>query len=433
MAYPLRNLLILFSAILILYVGSAAALTVEDVVKAAVSAHPSIRSQLAQVDAAVADIQTAKQQFYPTPSISVERINGSPADVSYGNQSTVQLYRLQQPLWTGGRLTAGLSKAQSNARMAAEGLADVRQQMALRATQAWSEWYLATMRIKAQEQSVEAHRRLMSVVQRRVAEGAMAPSELNLTQSRLDQAEAQLQNFQAQQKVARLKISQLIGRQLESSESPEISDEPETCPANELQSSAIEASAALKKIKAQKEAAGYELQERQAELTPELYVRLERQKSPTAYGANDVTNDRVYVGFSSRFGPGLSNMTVLQSLEKRRDAIQAEYEALERNLLETVQSDYEQLLSVSARLPLLKNALQGSTETAQAWDRQFLAGRRAWVEVMNAAREMAQAEIDLGDANASQLSSQWRLSIYCGAQKELLMHTDSTNAREAQK
>lgn len=409
------------------------ALSIEEVIKATVESHPAIQSQLAQLDASLADVQTARQQFYPTPSVSVEQVNSSAGDWQYGQKSTVQAYRLQQPLWTGGRLSAGLDKAQANSKAAGESVNDVRQQMAFRAVQAWSEWYLASMRVKAQQQSVETHERLMGVVKRRVAEGAMATSELSLTQSRLDQAIAQQQSFLAQQKIAMLKVSQLIGRRLNADESPQLVSMTVQCQADTLSDRVVEASAALKKIKAQQESLGFEVKERQADLTPEIYFRLERQRSPYMSGTVMSTFDRAYVGFSSRFGAGLSNLTAIESLEKRRNALNAEYEAAQRNLLEAVQSEQEQLDSITARLPLLRNAMEASSQTAQAWDRQFLAGRRAWIEVMNAAREMAQAEIDFGDANASQISSQWRMGIYCGELQHVLMASEQSLAREAQK
>lgn len=408
------------------------ALTIEEAVKATLAAHPLIRSQLAQLDASLTDVQTARQQFYPTPSISIEQVNSAAGDWQYGQQSTVQAYRLQQPLWTGGRLTSGLDKAQANSRMASESVNDVRQQMAFRAVQAWTDWHQAGMRVKAQEQSVKTHERLMGVVKRRVAEGAMATSELSLTQSRLDQANAQQQSYLAQQRVAMLKVAQLIGRNLYASENPEVASMSAQCQPDTLLDRAIDDSGALKKIKAQQEALGFEVKERQAELMPELYLRLERQRSPYSSGAVMMTFDRVYVGFSSRFGAGLSNLTAIESLEKKRNALSAEYEAAQRNLLEAVQSEQEQLQSITARLPLLRNAMDASNETAQAWDRQFLAGRRTWIEVMNAAREMAQAEIDFGDAKASQIGSQWRMGIYCGELQKILMASDQGIARAAQ-
>lgn len=67
--------------------------------------------QLAQHESALADVQTARQQFLPTPFVSVEQVKSSANDWTYGAQSNAHSLRLQQPLWTAGRLTAGLDKA----------------------------------------------------------------------------------------------------------------------------------------------------------------------------------------------------------------------------------------------------------------------------------------------------------------------------------
>ena len=413
--------------------GSAIALTVQDVIRVTVSSHPAILSQLAQHEAALVDVRTARQQFYPTPSLVIEQVKGSSTDWTYGSQSSVQTLRLQQPLWTAGRLTAGLDKSQSNAQASRESANDMRQQLAFRAVQGWTDWYQSALRIQAQMQSVQTHERFMSVVRRRVDEGAMASSELSLTKSRLDQAEAQLQSFKAQLRVARLRLAQLMGHPIANVDEPEVSTATPQCASDAREEQTIAASAALRKITAQLQALAFELNERQADLAPELYLRLERQRSPGAYGAVTMTADRVYVGFSSRFGPGLSNLTVLESLSKRRDALQADYDAAKRNVVEAVQSEQEQLSAIETRLPLLRSAVDESVKTAQSWDRQFLAGRRAWVEVMNAARETAQAQIDWSDARASQIGAQWRMGIYCGQLQDLLSVLEVPHVQEVQR
>jgi adhesin transport system outer membrane protein len=46
-----------------------------------------------------------------------------------------------------------------------------------------------------------------------------------------------------------------------------------------------------------------------------------------------------------------------------------------------------------------------------SWDRQFLAGRKTWVEVMNAARELAQAQTTLAEVDAGYVTATWRLAV----------------------
>lgn len=46
-----------------------------------------------------------------------------------------------------------------------------------------------------------------------------------------------------------------------------------------------------------------------------------------------------------------------------------------------------------------------------SYDRQFLAGRKSCLDVMNAARELAQTESQLADLQSTQVVVTWRLTI----------------------
>lgn len=62
--------------------------------------HPAVRAQSGMEDAALANVAGAKWQYWPTPSINLERANTS--DPSYKGDKSVTTLALKQPLWTGG-------------------------------------------------------------------------------------------------------------------------------------------------------------------------------------------------------------------------------------------------------------------------------------------------------------------------------------------
>jgi adhesin transport system outer membrane protein len=49
-----------------------------------------------------------------------------------------------------------------------------------------------------------------------------------------------------------------------------------------------------------------------------------------------------------------------------------------------------------------------------SYERQFLAGRKSWLDVMNAARELAQTETQLADLVSTQVLVTWRLVLNTG-------------------
>ena len=402
-------------------------LTLLEVIQTSIASHPAMQSQLRLLDSARADVSTAQQQFLPTPSVGIEKINSTPADSLYRGNAALQTYRLQQPLWTGGRLTASLEKAQAQAQAVEASVGDAAIQLSLRSIQAWSEWYAATLKLAAINESVQTHQRLIQQVKRRVEEGAAAPTELVLTQGRLAQTLSTQQAMVAQVRAARLKLSQLMGVSIKDDSTPKETLNFEAIELPELEAQAIYQSPALQKLEAQKQVQRAEIRERSAELLPEIYIRVEHQRSqydsPTMFSGGV---NRAYLGLSTRFGAGMSNITQQESLAKRLESIEADTEAVRRNLIEQIHTDYEIWSSLKNRIPDLELAVESTRRTAEAWDRQFLAGRKSWMEVMNTARELMQAELELVDGKSNLVNVNWRLSILgYGIEKTLAQKAQS--------
>ena len=81
--------------------------------------NPLLQSQTRLIAAAQADVKGAQWQFYPTPSVSVEQVDAGSGDPNYSKrEGRVLTLRLQQPLWTAGRLTAGVSRAEASVAVA---------------------------------------------------------------------------------------------------------------------------------------------------------------------------------------------------------------------------------------------------------------------------------------------------------------------------
>jgi len=135
---------------------------------------------------------------------------------------------------------------------------------------------------------------------------------------------------------------------------------------------------------------------------PEVYLRAESQYGNYAY-PNSPTQNRFFVGFSSRFGAGLSTLSQVSGAEARYQAALADIDSTRLSLGEQIQADYAQAQTGQLRLVALQASLESADNITRAWNRQFVAGRKTWPDVMNAARELAQLEAQIGDAKAAQL------------------------------
>ncbi len=389
--------------------SSANAITLFDALSQALQTHPSVLTQMRQVEVSRSDRRVAQQQFFPTPSVSLEQVSPSAADPSYRGDKQLQLFRLQQPLWTAGRLTAGLDKSQAGIDISDANLAEARLQLSFKVLQAWSDWTAAIRKVRAVEQSLEAHRRLDGILKRRIQEGASAPAEQILTESRLQQTQAQWETMQAQTRLARVRLEQLIGRPLSAQDEPQALRPYQTDSPEQMTSSALKYFPAHVRGQAQLRSQEAEWLERKADLYPEVYLRAGHRRGNFAY-ADIPSVNRVFLGLTSRLGAGLTTGMQLESIAKKREVLVSDLENVERTLREQIQTEWIQLSSALNRLPSLKQSLASARLTAQAWDRQFLAGRKSWMEVMNTVREVLQADLDLVDAETQILLGSWRLA-----------------------
>ncbi len=399
--------------------GLAHAQSLAELLQRTVNSHPAVVGQRSQRAVASADLEYARQQFYPTPSLSIEQVSAGQHDPSYLEKTSVKLFRVQQPLWTHGRLSAGVDKAQASADAAAQGFEDVRQQLALRVLQAWADAYAADLKEVALQTSVATHERLQAQVSRRIADGASAVTERVLTDGRLAQTRAQLQAVLVQAQTARLRLQQLTGAPLSGVLTPEADRAVDTSSASLALDAALQRSPTLARLKALVRVQETEVAERKGDLLPELYARAEYQIGSTSVSGVGDTK-RFFVGLQSKFGAGLSSLSGVEASENKVGVARAEVENAERSLSEQLLSDWAQSATLAARQVELQESLQASRDTAQAWDRQFLAGRKTWVEVMNMARELAQAETELADVLAVRVLVSWRLALYTQGLDSLL-------------
>ena len=114
---------------------------------------------------------------------------------------------------------------------------------------------------------------------------------------------------------------------------------------------------------------------------------------------------------TSQVGAGLSSFTQQQSAQLRLAAAQTEVETERQNLSEQVRNDLTLYRNLSVRISSLNTSLRSTRQIQEAWERQFLAGRKSWLEVMNAVREIQQAESQLIEAQTNQMQLSWRLTI----------------------
>lgn len=411
MVYPGILVAIIFSAVGLCLptTTQAAENTVIALMRQALNHHPTLRSQLGRKESALAGVESARWQFWPTPSVSIEHARRSSNNAG---DSTIASLRLQQPLWTGGRLTGNLAKAEAGATSNEAGFAEAEQQLALQVVQAWSEALVAQYKQQAYEESLRHHQRLLALVERRVSQGASAQADVALARSRLNILQADLATAAAQRNTAMDRLRLLTGSNIGPIQA-EITLQPLPAHESELENllaASREQSPVLAKARAQAESAKAEIEIARSSLSPEVFLRMERQYGNFSVSGQDPEN-RIFIGLSTALGGGLSSLSGIDAAKAQHRAALEDLQTQQLALDDQIHADYTLAQAAQTRLAGLNIARQSAADVLDSYERQFLAGRKQWIDLMNAAREQAQSTVQLADAIGAHQLSNWRLAV----------------------
>ena len=269
-------------------------------------------------------------------------------------------------------------------------------------------------RVQAWQSGLRVTEKLLGLVQRRADEGLSTQSDVSLAQSRRSAVLADRELARTQQDAALQKLQSLSGESLHAPLSPagkpaKLQSYGASFSSETLQSLVMTAHAAdptLARLQAEVQQLQAESNKARASLWPTLQLRIEQRQ-----GNSSGHSHRVMLGLESQWGAGLANLSGIQASQQRLIARRSDIQARERRLTEQVQSDWQLLRATEARLKTLADAVGSSEVVAESWGRQFLAGKKSWQDVMNAAREATQTQIQLIDAQAVADVTSWRLAV----------------------
>lgn len=388
--------------------------SLSQIIGAGLASNPAVQNKSKLADSAKYGIDIAKWQFYPTPSASIQQAHTAKNDPSYQGANRVMQLGLQQPIWTGGRLSAGLSLSEKQLIVALAELEGSKEQVALRIVNAFAGWVSANDKVIAYQINVANHRDLQALIRRRIDAGLSPESDYIFSAGRFDQALADLEAARAQKSNALTSLSQLLGSQIGDAELLPIK---KILLRYSIDENAFLSDALMRRPSILKAQAQIQIQESQiaiakSSVSPSLSLSFQRQNGDFSY-TNVTTNtqNRVFLSISTSFGAGLSNFSQISGAISLREAAEAELEASKRSATEEILADIASLKSSEYRVKASEAACVAAGSTEQSWARQFLAGKKAWQDLLNATRELASCKATLADAKGSLLILNWRLAI----------------------
>lgn len=381
---------------------ATASLGLRQLLQMAVETHPTVASARFDQQSAQSMIEAARQQFLPAPGVQTDSLSGRSATI----------FRLTQPLWTGGRLTADLRMSELRELRAREAISDAQITLATRVAGYAQSYLLNAGRRVAQERNVSTLNDLLRMIERRNQAEVSAATDVNMVRTRLAQAQADLESFRGLENSALAQLGSAIGRPLQPGELMLPPAPPRPPMLARLLERAQQDNPHLHLAEIDARLAAVDIDRTRATMWPTVSLRLEHQVGD--YLGSAAAGNRVFVSMQYAPGSGLSVGSQIQAAEQRLSAVQRTAEASRRDVAERVEAEWRDLESAQRRLPELQRSRQGAAEVLESNRRLFVTGRRSWIDLLNSVREIAQAEQAEAEAQAVSVGAHYRLGLLLG-------------------
>jgi adhesin transport system outer membrane protein len=386
-------------------------LDLTDVCLLALRQHPSIVIRQDGILAAESDLAAAQWQRFP--SLGVD-LNTAVAQNTEAGQKTDRLgatLRVQQPIWSGGRIDAEIDAARVRHGLAEVDKRQAEQDLLSRVVEVYIEHQRWQARLRVAEENLLEHRRLLALIERRTDQKVSSRADLALAQARLQQALAEQQGFRLGEQKTLHNLSQLLGVRVQG-------EDLRPAPLNQIAwpdlPTALQAaevhSPHLQRLQAEVALAQVDVATRRAVLYPQLSLRYEKFTG----SAQTSANDRLMLALEYQPGAGLGSLSSAKAAARRVSMASGGVELGLRELSDRVGEAFNEWQIFATQRSTAEDYAAATRDVMASYLRQFTVGRKTWQEVLNAQREVAQSAYAAIDTIQGEILASYRLAILTG-------------------
>ena len=384
---------------------------VEDLIAESFAKNPSILSKQNAITSSTYSVDGARWQYFPTPALRAENDDAGEKVVTFS---------LQQPLWAGGKIDATYDKTQIQTQIAKMNLDETKESLALLITQNIYTLLSSYGKVLVYADALKRLEEHKNMITRRINEGASPDSELLLINARLSQAQTDYSMSLALQNRTLVTLEQLLAKKVDIEEFREILpkelnrlDLASKYINNDLITKVIEVNPSLEKYSQQLKAQGYEIDIKKAVLYPTVYAKYEKNWFDENNNTNTGRNDSLFkIGVEYLPGAGLSSLSAIDSAKADLLTLSRDKENLELELKQKINSELSDYEFTYNRYNNYTLAVESNQQTQESYKRLFVAGKRSWLDVLNAERELINAQISLSDVQAYLVTTPIKFKIF---------------------
>ena len=375
----------------------------EDLVSKVINNHPSVAMSKETIKSSQEGINSAMWQYFPTPSV----------ELSKGSNSNQTVAKLEQALWTGGKLDANYNKALSSEKEALFELEEKKYKLIEMILTHSQNYVQAKYSKEALLSGLERLESFSSMIDRKITVGLSTIADKRLLESRLTQIKSDLISVEHKQKTALKQISLLLSEeitQINFTDNIALED----IDTLELVSQIDEVNPTLHRYDEKIKNAIYEIDIQKSSLYPTLTLSAEHRKGDIYTDNYNTSNNAVYLKLQSQFGAGLSSLSNIKQAKIELQRLKYEKQTTQNELVDTFWQDYNNMLVSKNKIGNSKLNKELSKEVFNSNKRLFLADRKQWLDLVNSSKEVMDIDIALADSKVMYMISKYKVALISG-------------------
>jgi len=360
--------------------------------------HPSV--QLNQNEAVVAGYRLDAAEWARYPSFTAD------ASAPIGSEDSLTL-RVEQPIWTGGRVHAVISAAKQELAVSSSRVDEAIDAIQLEVIDAYVELWRAQRKFAASEQNVSALTELLGVITRRVNQEVSPRSEQVLAQARLQQAVSEREQYIGAMAMSRSRLLQATNRPVENVLDLAC-DIPKQASRDALVERVLNNSSRIARLRGEYNVALANVEVTETERWPKLVFGVQSSSVDGLLARRDT---RAYLSFQYQLVDGLSGNAKLAASQNALQSVRFEEQVAQQQIRQQISSYFDDYRMSSAQIPTLLDLSRANVDLIDSYRRQYIVGKKSWLDVINAQREVSVAQNLLVDAEVNSCANALRLQL----------------------
>lgn len=375
--------------------GSATGLTHEAfdaMLIGALNQHPTVKSAVANAQGAGQDVEAAKWGHWPTLSLNSSLTSEANADGDK-NPSSITI---QQPIWSGGALSARVAAAESIEEASQAQVEVARGDLAISLLEVWANYLEADTSRATASRTLQGLDRYQAIMRRRFEGGMSSAVDQRLLSVRYLRAQSDLADANAASEIALRRMEHLAGKLTVSTialkrplSKDELSNWIQINHAKSASMSRVNKHPAVLKAEHDAVAAKEQLNVQKSDRWPKLELSYIQNMGKLP---SNVSRNLWQLGFNYTPGAGLSTFSRSAAEEARLRGLIDNVDAIRSQKQELLMLDWSNLRREVDGQEGLLATISSARDVLESYERQYLAGLKSWLDVLNALQELSQAE-----------------------------------------